>query len=150
MIMIDFGIICIGQEELSKPSDINGITVEGYQRTVDSGPFYIETYDFHTADKLLGYWYNIWLPESIIYKESFFDISYKDMPWIEVVPKWSKYVENILAFYINESPVNKIAVLLRIEDDSYDIVHPECSFVDFIQMLKEGRVRWNELYYVHL
>lgn len=150
MIMIDFGIICIGQEELSKPSDINGITVEGYRRTVDSDPFYIETYNFHTADKLLGYWYNIWLPESIIYKESFFDISHKDIPWIEVVPKWSKHVEDLLAFYINESPVNKIAVLLRIEDDSHDIVHPECSFDDFIQMLKEGSVRWNELYYVYL
>ena len=73
MIWIDFGIICIGQEQISVPADMNDIVFEGYQRTADSEPFYSKDYHFHTADNLLGCLYNIWLPESICYEESFFD-----------------------------------------------------------------------------
>lgn len=149
MIWIDFGIICIGQEQISSPSNMNDIIVEGYQRTEDSDPFYNEYYHFHTADKLLGCWYNIWLPESICYEESFFDIASKGIPYIEMVPKWSAYIKTILSFYINESPCNKIAVLLRIEDKSNNVVHPDCSLSEFIQALSEGNIKWNELYFVH-
>lgn len=149
LIWIDFGIICIGQEQISTPTTIKDIVVEGYQRTADSKPFYIQSYHFHTADKLLGYWYNIWLPESLCYEESFFDIASKGVPYVEVVPKWSKYVEDILSFYISQSPINKIAVLLRVEDTSNDIVHSDCSLAEFVQALIEGNIKWNELYFVH-
>ena len=125
------------------------IVVEGYQRTIDSEPFYNENYHFHTADKLLGCWYNIWLPAHICYEESFFDIASKGVPYVEVIPKWSKCVENILSFYISQSPINKIAVLLRVEDISNDTVHPEYSLNEFIQALTEGNIKWNELYFVH-
>lgn len=150
MIWIDFGIICIGQENNSVPHEIKDIVVEAYTRTVDSEPFYIETYSFDTADMLSGIWYNIWLPEPICYEESFFDISTKQTPYVNVVPKWTGLVQRILSFYINESPVRKIAVLLRVQDTSNDVVHPPCKLDDFIQALKEGNVKWNELYYVHL
>ena len=149
MIWIDFGIICIGQEQLSVPADMNDIVFEGYQRTAESEPFYYKEYHFHTADNLLGCWYKIWLPESICYEESFFDIASKGVPYVEVVPKWSDYVAKILSFYINESPYNKIAVLLRIQDSSNDIVHPACSLSEFIQELNKGNIKWNELYFVN-
>ena len=110
---------------------------------------YSSDYRFHTADNLLGYWYNIWLPESIRYEESFFDIASKGVPYVEVVPKWSDYVAKILSFYINESPYNKIAVLLRIQDRSNDIVHPACSLSEFVQALSDGNIKWNELYFVN-
>lgn len=149
MIWIDFGIICIGQEQISAPIDMNGIVFEGYQRTADSEPFYSNDYHFHTADKLLGCWYNIWLPESICYEESFFDIASKGVPYVEAVPKWSDYVAKILSFYINESPYNKIAVLLRIEEKSNDTVHSDCSLSEFVQKLGEGNIKCNELYFVN-
>ena len=149
MIWIDFGIICIGQEQISVPADMNDIVFEGYQRTAVSEPFYNDSYHFHTADKLIGCWYNIWLPESICYEESFFDIASKGVPYVEAVPKWSDYVAKILSFYINESPYNKIAVLLRIQESSNDIVHPVCRLSEFIQELNKGNIKWNELYFVN-
>ena len=148
MIWIDFGIICIGQEQTSTPSDMDDIIVEGHQRRADSEPFYNESDHFHTADKLLGCWYNVWLPKPICYDESFFEIAPEGVPYVEVVPKWSKCVEDILSFYINQSPINKIAVLLRIQDDSDDVVHPACSLAEFVHELSEGNIKWNELYFV--
>ena len=148
MIWIDFGIICIGQEQLSAPADRNGIIFEGYQRTADSEPFYNEFYHFHTADKLLGCWYNIWLPAPDCYEESFFDIAPKGVPYVEVVPKWADTVERILSFYIKESPSKEIAVLLRVQDKSHDAVHPDCSLSEFVQALSQGNIKWNELYFI--
>lgn len=149
MIWIDFGIICIGQEKESVPFDMEDLLIEGYQRTAESEPFYNATYNFCTADRLQGYWYNIWLPEPVCFDESFFDIAYKNVPYIKVVPKWAEQVKRILAFYINESPVKRIAVLLRVQDISNDAVHTDCKLDDFFQKLIEGNVKWNELYYVH-
>ncbi len=149
MLWIDFGVICIGQDRISTPPDMNDIIVEGYQRTEDSEPIYNEYYNFHTLDNLLGCWYNIWLPEPICYEESIFDITSKGMPYVKVVPKWSDYVKTILSFYINESPCNKIAVLLRIEDKSNNVVHFDCSLFEFIQAISEGNIKWNELYFIH-
>ena len=63
-------------------------------------------------------------------------------------PEW--FCQEILEFYINESPEHKIAVLLRVQDDSNDIVHPLCKLDDFVNYLKEGNIKWNELYYVTL
>lgn len=148
MIWIDFGIICIGQEQISVPSNTKNIVVEGYHRTEDSEPFYNENYHFNTADKLLGCWYNIWLPEAICCEESFFDVAAKGIPYVKVVPKWSKCVENVLSFYISQSPTNKIAVLLRVQDTSNDTVHPDCSLDEFIHALTHGKIKWNELYFI--
>ena len=149
MIWIDFGIICIGQEQISVPADMNDIVFEGYQRTAVSEPFYNDSYHFHTADKLIGCWYNIWLPESICYEESFFDIASKGVPYVEVVSKWAEYVKKLLSFYIDQSPFNRIAVLLRVQDSSNDTVHSDCSLDDFIQGLSAGNIKWNELYFIH-
>ena len=149
MIWIDFGIICIGQKQTSAPSNMNDIVIEGYERTADSEPFYNDYYHFYTADKLMGCWYNIWLPESICYEESFFDIATKGVPYIEVVPKWTEYVKDILSFYIGQSPINKIAVLLRVQDSSNNTVHSDCSLDEFIQRLTVGNIKWNDLYFVH-
>ncbi|MBE6775707.1 MAG: hypothetical protein E7543_05895 [Ruminococcaceae bacterium] len=149
MIWIDFGIICIGQDRISAPSNVNDIVVEGYARTEDSEPFYNENYHFHTADKLLGCWYNVCLPDPIRCEDSFFDIAAKGVPYVQVVPKWSEYVKNILSFYIEQSPINKIAVLLRVQDLSNDTVNYECSLDEFIQGLSVGNIKWNELYFVH-
>jgi len=149
VILVDFGIICIGQEQASIPPKMNDLVFESYKRTADSAPFYNEDYHFHTADQLSGYWYNIWLPESIRYDESFFDIAPKGVPYVEVIPKWTEYVRNLLSFYIDQSPIKKIAVLLRVQDFSDDTVHSACSLNEFIQGLTAGSIRWNELYFVH-
>ena len=148
VIWIDFGIICIEQEQSSVPSNMNDFVFESYERTADSEPFYNESYHFHTADKLTGYWYNIWLPDPICYEESFFDIATKGVPYIEVVPKWTEYVKDILSFYIDQSPTNKIAVLLRVQDSSNDTVHPDCSLDEFVQELTNGNIKWNEIYFI--
>ena len=151
MIWIDFGIICIGQENASSPPNAMDFCVEGYLRTVDSKPFYNEKfYHFSTADKIKGCWYTIWLREPTCYDESIFDISQKGVPCVEVLPKWTEYVQQFLSFYLQQSPVHKIAVLLRVEDASDDVVHSSCSLENFMQRLKEGEIRWNELYYVQL
>ncbi len=149
LIWIDFGIICIGQQNTSTPPHAKDFFIEGCQRTINSKAFYDEYYHFHTADTLLGCWYNVWFPESICYSESLFDISRKDIPYVKVLPQWEKDVRHFLSFYTKESPVHEIAVLLRIQDFSDDVVHPFCNLDDFMQALKNGTVRWNELYYVH-
>ncbi len=149
MLWIDFGIICIGQEEPSVPSDIKDIVVESSRRTAGSEPLYDPSYDnFPTADGLTGCWHRVWLPNPVCYEESFFDISPKDIPWVSVAPKRADAVRRILSFYLNESPVHRIAVLLRVQDTSGDVVHPDCRLDDFIHLLTAGEARWNELYFV--
>lgn len=148
MIWIDFGIICIGQTKPSIPPNINSNDIEIYKRTISSEAQYDEWYNFHTADTLIGYWYIPWLPEEIMYDESFFDISEKGCPWMNVVPKWEGTVKSILEFYLNESPNHKIAVLLRIQDKSNDTVHSVCKIDEFMNELIEGNIRWNELYFI--
>ena len=148
MIWIDFGIICIGQKQPSVPLNMKDFVFENYERTSHSEPFYNEDYHFYTADKLTGYWYKIWLPDPICYEESFFDIATKGVPYIEVVPKWTEYVTNILSFYIEQSPIKKIAVLLRVQDSSNDTVHSDYTIDEFIQGLTKGNIKWNELYFV--
>ena len=148
MIWMDFGILCIGQEQISVPSNMTNVDIEWEQRCSDSEPLYYEEH-FHTADKLLGYRYKIWLPDPICYEESFFDIAPKGIPYVEVVPKWSACVKSLLAFYISQSPVNRVVILLRVQDVSDDTVHSDCSLDEFVRMLTEGNVKWNELYFVH-
>ena len=119
------------------------------KKLANSEPLYNESYHFNTADKLMGCWYNIWFPQPICYEESFFDIATKGIPYIEIVPKWTEYVKDILSFYIDQSLTKKIAVLLRVEDFSNDTVHSDCSIDEFIQELTEGNIKWNELYFVY-
>ena len=128
---------------------MNNFIFEGYERTADSEPFYEKSYHFHSADNITGYWYKILLPEPICYEESFFNVGAKGVPYVEVVPKWTGYVKYILSFYINQSPVNKIAVLLRVQDSSNDTVHSDCSIDEFVRELTIGNIKWNELYVVY-
>ena len=96
-----------------------------------------------------GYWYKIWFPEPICYEESFFNVAMKGVPYVEVDPKWTGYVKDFLSFYINQSPVNKIAVLLRVQDSSNDTIHSDCSIDEFVRELTIGNIKWNELYVVY-
>jgi len=149
MIWIDFSIICIDQTKPSILPNIKSDDIEINKRIAGSEPFYDETYyNFRTADALPGYWYRIWLPEEIMYDESFFDISEKSCPWIYVVPKWKDIVRSVLEFYLNESPKHRIAVLLRVQDESNDDVHQVCKLDKFMNDLTEGNIRWNELYFI--
>jgi len=151
MIWIDFGIICIGQTTPSippMPPKIDRMTIDVSKRTIDSDARYNEDYIFHTADTLIGYWYVPWLPEEFRYDESFFDMSEKGCPWVYVVPKWKDIVRSVLEFYLKESPEHRIAVLLRIEDQSNDIVHSVCKIDEFMNDLTDGNIRWNELYFI--
>lgn len=130
------------------PKDITDVRYETYKRTADSEPIYNESYKFDTADKLLGNLYFVWLPDEIIYDESFFDISQKDCPWVCVETKWASTVKRILQFYLQESPTHQIAVLLRVQEESADITHSACSLEEYMNALIEGNIRWNELYFI--
>ena len=56
--------------------------------------------------------------------------------------------KNILKCYLKESPIHKIGILLRVQDTLNDTSHPCCTLDDFMLRLKEGNIKWNELYYV--
>lgn len=149
VIFIDFGIICIGKFKRSFPKNIEKVRFEVRKRTKTSKPMYDEWYHFQTADRLLGNWYFVWLTEDIFYDESFFDIADdKGEPWIYLEPKWKDTVKRILEFYIEESPIHQIAVLLRIQDRSHDISHPVCSLEEYMNDLEAGNIKWNELYFI--
>ena len=148
MIWIDFTVICIGQSEISIPNDIPDVRFDAYRRTTDSEPIYHESYHFQTADNLLGNLYFVWLPEEICYDQSFFDIDRKGSPWVYVDTKWENTVKSVLQFYLQESPIHQIAVLLRTQDESADISHPICSLEAYMNALTEGNIRWNELYFI--
>ncbi len=143
MIWIDFGVICIGQTEKAFPHELEDLQFDACNRSDNSESIYGEHYDFRSADALSGYWYNIWLPETLCYNDSFFDISHRNVPWVKVVPKWENTVKRILEFYIKESPEHRIAVLLRIEDKSENCVHLPCCIDYFMNALRCGCVRWN-------
>lgn len=65
-----------------------------------------------------------------------------------VEKEWYDTVRKILAFYLDESPEHRIAVLIREQDNSDDISHPSITPDGFMNKLFEGKVRWNELYFI--
>ena len=146
MILIDFGIICREQKRHTVPKDIPKVRFGSYIRKENSGAMYYGYYSFEAADKLTGVWYFAWLTDDIFLEQSFFDIADKGSPWIYAVPEWEETVREILAFYLKASPIHKIAVLLRIQDRSENVTHEECSLDEFMDKLRTGDVRWNELY----
>ena len=148
MCWIDFGIICIEQAEVALPEGMMDFRFEYYKRTVNSEPLYDNWYHFNTADKLPGYWYFIWMPCESRFDESFFDMTEKGCPWVCVKPKWKDTVKKILAFYIQQSPVHQIAVLLRIQSESRNAFHSYCTLDAFMDALMAGNIKWNELYFI--
>lgn len=148
MILIDFGIICIGQSEITYPKGIKNVRFEVEDRQDHSEPMYDEWYHFQTADSLSGKWYFVWLSRNIYLEQSFFDISDKGDTCIYVESKWKDTVRTILDFYIQESPTHQIAVLLRMQDRSDNISHPVCTLDEFMKYLAAGEVKWNELYFI--
>ena len=148
MILIDFGIICREQKRRTVPKHIPKVRFESHIRKENSDPMYYDYYHFEAADKLTGIWYFAWLSDDIFLEQSFFDIADKGSPWICAVPEWEDTVREILEFYLRSSPIHKIAVLPRIQDKSENVTHEECSLDEFMEMLRAGDVRWNELYMV--
>lgn len=148
MIIADFGVICIGQAENTYPKGVANICFETYRRITGSEPMYVEDYNFHTADTLTGYWYLVWPRDEILYEKPFFDIGEKGCPWVTVVKEWAEVVRKVLEFYIEESPEKRIAVLIREQDESSDIVHSTIKINEFMEDLIAGNIRWNELYFI--
>lgn len=146
MILIDFGVICREQKRRLIPKNLPKVRFESHIRKETSDAMYDEYYHFEAADKLTGVWYLAWLTDDIFLEQSFFDIADKGSPWIYVVPEWERTVKEILAFYLKASPIHKIAVLPRIQDRSENVTHEECTLDEFMDKLRSGDIRWNELY----
>ncbi len=149
MIYIDFGIICIEQTKKTFPKNVKNLKFEVYRRTEKSDAMYNEWYHFHTADMLTGNWYLVWRKDDI----SHFDIpDDKDCtygpPPVCVEPASKDVVRKLLEFYIEKSPIHRIAVLLRLQDESDDVSHPVCTLDEFMNDLAEGNIRSNELYFI--
>ncbi|WP_295152932.1 hypothetical protein [uncultured Ruminococcus sp.] len=148
MILIDLGIICLGQTKRTFPRSIPKVRYRSHVRREDSAPMYDEWYHFEAADRLTGIWYLAWLTDDIFLEQSMFDIAEKGSPNIYVVPEWEDTVRELLGYYLKESPIHRIAVLLRIQDRSENVTHEECTLDEFMEMLRAGDVRWNELYHI--
>lgn len=148
MILVDFGIICIGQYEKKIPKLPGRFRFEYYIRKRKSPAMYNDSYHFETADKLTGSWYFVWFPRDIIYEKSFFDLSGKHRPWIYVLPEWEETVRQILEFYLEQSPEHRIAVLVREQDRSENISHADCTLDEYMNALRTENIRWNELYFI--
>lgn len=148
MIIADFGIICIGQTKCTYPEGIEDIQFETYKRKANSKAMYNKWYNFHTADTLIGYWYFVWPKDEDLYEKPFFDLGPKGCPWVIVVQEWAETIRKVLEFYLKQSPENKVAVLIREQDKSNDIIHSAIKFNDFIEKLIAGDIRWNELYFI--
>lgn len=148
MIIADFGVICIEQTKCTYPKGIENIRFETYHRVPGSKPMYMEYYNFHTADMLTGYWYFVWPKDELLYKKPFFDLGEKGCPWVVVIQEWTEIVRKVLEFYIEQSPQNRIAVLIREQDQSDDIVHSAMKIDAYMENLIAGNIRWNELYFV--
>lgn len=148
MIIADFCVICIGQTQRAYPKEIEDVCFETYERVAGSKSMYDAWYNFHTADTLIGYWYLVWPKDEILYEKPFFDLSKKGCPWVVVIQEWAETVRKVLEFYIEQSPKKKIAVLIREQDESNDIVHSTIKINEFMEDLIAGNILWNELYFI--
>ncbi len=150
-ILVDFGIISIGQTEKTYPELKDKLRFQAYKRNLGktkSKPFYWDTefYPFSTAYDLKGVWYLPWFPYEVNLIEYFFEM--KEGPYLRVNPKYESLVRKLLRFYLDESPEKKVAVLLCIQEKSKDLVHEPMKLKAFMDDLKEGKIRWNELYFI--
>ena len=169
MMLTDFAVICIGQEEPGFPESFGEVKDDPERETkvcvcADGTPFlefecykrrqgdesiYDDWYNFKTADSLTGVLYFVWQPHDKLLEDSFFDFAGEaGSKHVCIVPKWEKTVRELLEYYTGQSPEHRIAVLLRMQDRSDDTVHKACSVDEFMKLLKSGGVVWNETYFI--
>lgn len=148
MIIADFGVICIGQTECTYPDKTDDIRFEAYQRWTDNKAMYESSYNFQSADSLVGYWYFVWPKEELFYEKPFFDIAQKGRPYVALAQEWVETVRKVMEFFIEQSPEKRIAVLIREQDNSNDVVHSAIKINEFMENLIAGNIKWNELYFI--
>ena len=144
MIIADFCILCIGQITCSICHDVSPLEVQCINRNIFREAFF-SAYNCQQIDKEKGWFYLFW-PDTESYKVSFFDLMHGD--YITVFPEWQSTIRKLLLYYLLKSPNKTVAVLIRAQGYSANVVHQAYSLDEFMDDICSGQIRLNEIYYI--
>jgi len=148
MIIADLNIICINQTEPCTFLPSDEVVCEMFERKSGKSPVYpMDRFD--VAHSLNGWWYTYWPNEELFFEYPFFDLNLlMGTNAIQLHPRWKVDVFELLSFYIDASPLHTIGVLIRVQDQSYNIVHKQIVLEDYTKAILNGKIHFNELYFV--
>lgn len=148
MIIADLNIICINQKKKRAFIDKARLTCEAHNRNRSMSPVYA-TDNFGVADGLKGWWYTYLPSKAYFFDSPFFDLNLRDNDnAVELNPQWNDLLCTLLSFFIKESPCGTIGFLIRLQDKSDNMVHGKYCLEEFMQELRLGNIRYNELYFI--
>lgn len=149
MILADLNIICIGQSQKRFPPLKRKFSIGAYNRNKKNlHPVYL--YDsFPVTHSLQGWWYQFHPKEWIEFLDNpFFEFNSGNIALVRLRAQWIGDIQELLSFYIEQSPTREIAVIVRLESTVSEYVHESCDINSFINDLIQGNVAYNHLYFI--
>lgn len=150
MVIADLNIICIDQPENKPYPDPAKIVCEADDRNNAHGAVY-PLYDFSAAYKLRGWWYTYWPDDELFLERPFFDLVLQDgESRIQLYDTWKDQLYHLFSYYLSLSPVHRIGILIRLQDETSNAVHGPMYLQPFMEQLLAGVIHYNELYLISL
>lgn len=149
MVLADLNIICVGQSQQKFPTKYNKFSIRAFNRNRKKlQPVYL--YDsFPVAHSLCGWWYQIHPKGWREFLENpFFEFNSYNSAFVGLRSQWIDDIQELLSFYIEQSPIREIAVVIRLESTVSEYVHMSCSIRSYINDLIKGNVAYNHLYFI--
>lgn len=148
MVISDFVIISPHQFFARVPKETD-VFVEAtnrnfiYQKTIYKDGFFI------TQHFLRGIWYTVYPSKDKIYTDSFFDLDI-DCGVYNVILRnsWRNTIMKVIDYFIDKEPRHSIFVLFRLGYPKCEIFHNCMSKYEFCSKMLEGKLHFDEIYYV--
>lgn len=144
---IDFNILSVGSK---KPAVYNNeffdIDIMNYNAN-KSVKCYVEHWDI--LNHIKGIWYELWCKhtEDDFIINSTWEVPNEKMGYrLYIDDKYKKIIENILIFYIDNSPIKKIIILFRHQGHEYEQITSTISLSDFMNKLLNKDIYGNVAY----
>ena len=155
MVVADLNIICCGQKEacpIVKGVLMDEIGTDVYDRT--SANKQRRYRYFKRANQEHGVWYDIYPQGNAFLENSFFDLEYGKEEYrrkallVTLNPYWELSIIKLINFFIDRSPIHKIAIMIYLGNEREDAVTEKLSCNEYIDRLRKGEIHFNKTYYV--
>ncbi len=107
---------------------------------------------FQVLQAIMGMWYTIYPDDAHIYTDAFFDLesdsSAQGNDTVILRNKWTETIFNTLKYYLDHSPNQLLAVMIRLDYPHRELVHSPISYSAFTQKLLSNQIKFDELYYI--
>ena len=146
MVISDF-IFIMPEQNVATPYNGEKTVVEVYDRTQFLTVMY--KYGFPLLQSIYGMWYVIYPAEPQMYTDTFFDLAFKSSKdYVVLREGWVDIVIDIIDHFLSFSTENGIYIMIRLDYPTQEVIHNKCTRNQFVELLQDGRICFDELYLV--